>query len=73
MRGVVETGRVGPDLTHFGSRSTIGAATLPNTRDNLLAWLAAPQRIKPGAGMPGFAALPEAEVEELADYLMGLK
>ena len=43
---IAETGKVGPDLTHFGSRSTIGAATLPNTRENLLAWLADPQRIK---------------------------
>lgn len=73
IRGVAETGKVGPDLTHFGSRSTIGAATLPNTRDNLLAWLADPQRIKPGVAMPGYASLPEADRAALADYLMGLR
>jgi cytochrome c oxidase subunit 2 len=73
IRGVAETGKVGPDLTHFGSRRTIGAATLPNTRENLLAWLADPQRIKPGAAMPGYASLPEADRAALADYLMGLR
>lgn len=73
IRGVAETGKVGPDLTHFGSRRTIGAATLPNTRDNLLAWLADPQRIKPGVGMPGYASLPETDRAALADYLMGLR
>ncbi len=73
IRGVAETGRVGPDLTHFGSRSTIGAATLPNTRENLLAWLTDPQRIKPGVAMPGYASLPEADRAALADYLMGLR
>ena len=73
VRGVAETGKVGPDLTHFGSRMTIGAATLPNTRDNLLAWLADPQAAKPGAAMPGYASLPTADREALADYLMGLR
>lgn len=73
IRGVAETGKVGPDLTHFGRRSTIGAATLVNTRENLLAWLADPQRIKPGAAMPGFASLPETDRAAIADYLMGLK
>jgi cytochrome c oxidase subunit 2 len=73
VRGIAETGKVGPDLTHFGSRSTIGAATLPNTRENLLAWLADPQRIKPGVAMPGYASLPETDRAAIADYLMGLK
>jgi cytochrome c oxidase subunit 2 len=73
IRGVAEVGKVGPDLTHFGSRTTLGAATLPNTRDNLLAWLADPPNVKPGAAMPGYSSLPAADRETLADYLMGLK
>lgn len=73
VRGVAETGKVGPDLTHFGGRTTLGAARLPNTRDNLLAWLADPQAVKPGAAMPGYASLPAADREALADYLMGLR
>jgi cytochrome c oxidase subunit II len=73
VRGVSEAGSVGPDLTHFGGRSTIGAATVPNTRDNLLKWLTAPASIKPGVGMPAFGHLPEAELAAIADYLGGLR
>ncbi|RYH12589.1 MAG: cytochrome c oxidase subunit II [Alphaproteobacteria bacterium] len=73
VRGVSEAGAVGPDLTHFASRSTIGAGTLPNTRENLLAWLAAPAHIKPGVGMPSYASLPETDRAAIADYLMELR
>ena len=73
VRGVSEAGSVGPDLTHFASRRTIGAGTLPNTRENLLAWLAAPAHIKPGVGMPSYASLPAADREAIADYLMELR
>lgn len=73
VRGVSEAGSVGPDLTHFGSRSTIGAGTLQNTRENLIAWITAPAHIKPGVGMPSFMSLPEAERAAIADYLMELR
>ena len=73
VRGVTENGSVGPDLTHFASRRTIGAGTLPNTRENLLAWLTAPAHIKPGVGMPAYASLPEADRGAIADYLMELR
>jgi cytochrome c oxidase subunit 2 len=46
------TGNVGPDLTHVGSRRTLGAAMLPNTRGNLAGWITDPQAIKPGIKMP---------------------
>ena len=52
VRGVVEAGAVGPDLTHLMARKTIAAGTLPNTPANLLAWIGAPDHIKPGARMP---------------------
>lgn len=73
VRGVSEAGSVGPDLTHFASRRTIGAGTLDNTRENLLAWLTAPAHIKPGVGMPAYASLPQADRETIADYLMELR
>jgi cytochrome c oxidase subunit 2 len=37
-----------PDLTHFGSRTTIAAATLENTPTNLRAWITNPELVKPG-------------------------
>jgi cytochrome c oxidase subunit 2 len=52
MKGTSATGRVGPDLTHFGSRRTIGAATVDNTPANLTQWISDSQTIKPGNLMP---------------------
>jgi cytochrome c oxidase subunit 2 len=65
--------RVGPDLSHFGSRTTIGAGVLENTPENLRAWLVDPQRSKPGVLMPGYPSLPEEDLQALVDYLEGLQ
>lgn len=73
VRGHAETGQVGPDLTHVGTRASLGAGTLPNTRDNLTQWIASPQAIKPGALMPAFAMLAQEEIDALAAYLAGLE
>src|SRR5205807_1410428 len=40
----VSGGVIGPALTHVGSRRTIAAGLLPNTPENLAAWLRAPER-----------------------------
>src|SRR5689334_11688520 len=45
-------GTAGPDLTHFGSRATLGAGVLDNTPENLRAWISNPQNVKPGVLMP---------------------
>lgn len=66
-------GAVGPDLTHFGSRRSLGAGTLPNTRENLRRWLAETDMVKPGVPMPHFGMLPGAELDDLAAYLESLK
>jgi cytochrome c oxidase subunit 2 len=63
---------VGPDLTHFASRPTIAAGTLPNTRGHLAGWIVDPQRIKPGAHMPPNALSPD-DLNALLDYLRSLK
>lgn len=65
--------RVGPDLSHFGSRTIIGAGVLDNTPENLRAWIVDPQRIKPGALMPGYPNLAEEDLAALVGYLEGLK
>ncbi len=36
-----------PDLTHFGSRTTFGSASIDATRDHLARWLANPSDLKP--------------------------
>ena len=73
VRGVSEMGSVGPDLTHFGSRRTIGAGTLPNTPANLRRWLADAPAVKPGVHMPPFASLPDSELDALVAFLGGLR
>jgi cytochrome c oxidase subunit 2 len=73
VRGISEAGSVGPDLTHFASRRSIGAGTLELTEANLADWLIAPTHIKPGARMPSFATLPEVERAAIVDFLMELK
>jgi cytochrome c oxidase subunit 2 len=72
IRGTPARATLGPDLTHLASRETIGAATLPLTRDNLARFILDPQAVKPGAMMPptGFSS---SEIEALLDYLMDLR
>jgi cytochrome c oxidase subunit II len=73
VRGLVELGSVGPDLTHFGSRRTLGAGIAPNRPELVAAWIADPAAIKPGVQMPGYAMLPEAEIAAIAEFLSALK
>jgi cytochrome c oxidase subunit 2 len=72
IEGSDAAARAGPDLTHFGSRTTLAAGARPLTRETLDAWLADPQRIKPGAHMPRVPMSGE-ERAHLVDYLLSLK
>ena len=47
-------GVTGPNLTHFGSRSTIGAGLFPNTPAYLALWIKNARSMKPGSIMPTF-------------------
>ena len=70
--GTAAGATVGPNLTHFGSRGSIAAASLPNNRGNLGGWILDPQRIKPGAMMPP-NGLDPAQLDAILAYLEGLK
>jgi cytochrome c oxidase subunit 2 len=72
IRGTDANGRVGPDLTHVGSRATLAALTLPNDSAALARWLRDPQHVKPGNRMPDLD-LSQRDVAALVDYLEGLK
>jgi cytochrome c oxidase subunit 2 len=65
-------GMVGPNLSHFGSRTTMAAGIMQNTPENLQAWITDPQAIKPGNIMPNLHLRPR-DVEVLASYLQSLK
>lgn len=73
VRGTSANGVVGPELTHVGSRTTLGAGILQNDPSGFLAWLTELHELKPGAHMPGFDMLPEADRAALAAYLEGLE
>lgn len=45
-------GVIGPNLTHFGSRATIGAGSFPNTPAYLALWIKNARKMKPGIIMP---------------------
>lgn len=73
IRGTSADGVVGPDLTHFGSRRSIGASVMTNNADNLTRWIAETHRVKPGVEMPAFETLAEDELRALVRYLGELK
>ena len=73
IRGVAEGARLGPDLTHVGSRMHIGAGTLRKHRATLEGWIADPQAAKPGVFMPGSQDLDRDTLRALATYLEHLK
>lgn len=73
VRGISEAGAVGPDLTHFASRRSLGADTLPLNEETLHDWLVAPSHIKPGVRMPSFATLPQADRDAIVAFLLELE
>ena len=72
INGTPAGSNIGPNLTHIGSRNTIAAGTLPNTREHLAHWITNSQNIKPGNKMPE-NNLSQADLESLLDYLQSLK
>jgi cytochrome c oxidase subunit 2 len=73
IRGTDAVGGLGPDLTHVGSRRTIGAGILDNTIENLETWIADSQRIKPDNPMPSFDFIEGEDLHALAAYLKNLQ
>ncbi len=73
VRGTPADGMVGPDLTHVGSRLSLGAGILRNEPGDFRRWIASPEHVKPGALMPAFGMLPPGELQAMAAYLEELK
>lgn len=72
VRGTRASAAAGPDLTHFASRRTIAAGTLPNVRGYLAGWIADPQAAKPGNHMPR-VPLGARELNAIVAYLETLR
>lgn len=73
ISGTEAAGRVGPDLSHVGSRETLAAGILPVSADAIARFIERPDIIKPDSHMPAFRMLPEADIAAIAAYLEGLK
>ncbi|KQM71008.1 cytochrome c oxidase subunit II [Sphingomonas sp. Leaf20] len=73
VRGIGPVARIGPDLTHFGSRPTLAAGILPMTHTNIAGFVRDPGKTKPGVRMPAFPQMSAAEADQIASYLQGLK
>jgi cytochrome c oxidase subunit 2 len=73
IRGVAETARLGPDLTHVGSRTHIGAGLLRTHQGTLAGWVADPHTVKPGVFMPAATGVGGDTLRALAAYLEHLQ
>lgn len=73
VRGVSEEGRLGPDLTHVGSRLHLGAGTVRNDAAAMQRWIAHVQTVKPGVRMPSYGDRDTESLEAMAAWLDTLK
>lgn len=72
IRGHGAEGGIGPDLTHFGARRSLGAGTLPMTPEAIEGFIHDPSDTKPGVLMPAFRAMPQTDRRAIATYLARL-
>ena len=76
MDGTKAIAKIGPNLSHYGSRETIAAGVLPYSTENLAKWLSNPEAAKPGNKMAGAikpGTLTNQEIADLVAYLDGMK
>jgi cytochrome c oxidase subunit 2 len=66
--GTLAQGKIAPNLSDVGARTTIAAGLYPNTPEHLAAWLRNPDSLKPGALMPDLN-LSEARIDSLVAFL----
>jgi cytochrome c oxidase subunit 2 len=78
---------IGPNLTHFASRHTLGGGLFPNDAPTLARWVKNAKKMKPGALMnvigvgeydpilkgPVTAGLTDAQIADVVAYLRSLK
>ncbi len=73
VRGTSAMGRLGPDLTHIGSRREIGSDSFPNNNAYLEAWVTNAQSLKPGCKMPNVTQFNGEQLRSLVAYLRQLQ
>ena len=73
VRGTAAAGTIGPDLTHLGSRRSVGIDTAAMTEDNVARFIRDGQHVKPGNRMPPFRVFAPADLAAVSAYLTGLR
>lgn len=73
VRGTAATGTIGPDLTHLGSRRSVGIDTNRSSAEAIAHFIRDGQHIKPGNLMPPYRIFTTDELSALSIYLSGLK
>ncbi len=76
VKGSGAMGTKGPDLSHFGSRTTLGSGIYVSNKDNLTNWIKFPKQMKPGNLMNLESVnmvVGDKDVKDLVAYLESLK
>jgi cytochrome c oxidase subunit II len=73
IRGTEANGKLGPDLTHIGSRRSLAAGSLSNHIGTMAGWIAGAQDLKPGSLMPNADSYTGLELRTLSAWLEALK
>jgi len=73
VRGTPAAGTIGPDLTHLGSRHSVGIASAAMNERNIARFMTDGQHMKPGNHMPTFRIFAAVELQAIATYLAGLR
>jgi cytochrome c oxidase subunit 2 len=73
VRGTAAAGTIGPDLTHLGSRRSVGIDTAAISEANVARFIVDGQHVKPGNRMPPFRIFEAGDLNAIATYLVGLK
>ena len=73
VSGTNAKGEVGPELTRFGERMTVGGGLLPNTAENIARFIRETDVLKPRSKMPAYSALSNEDALEIANWLGSLK
>lgn len=73
IRGTAANGILGPDLTHVGSRRSLGAGMLSNHIGTMAGWIGGAQDLKPGNRMPSMNVYTGSELRRLSEWLGNLE
>jgi len=70
--GVEGHGAIGPRLEGIGARPAISNGKVPNTPENMAKFIHEPASLNPSSSMPALN-IPDADAQEIAEYLRTLK